>query len=102
MALINRKEIEYIAKLARLALTEEEIEKMQKDLSAILDYFNLLEEVDVSKVGARFYPEWEIGNKREITREDEPREENEDEKKMLLEAAPAKEKGFIKVKEILK
>ena len=40
--MISKEEVEHIAKLARLELTEKEIEKMQKDLSAILDYFDLL------------------------------------------------------------
>lgn len=40
--MISEDEVKHIAKLARLELTEKEIEKMQKDLSEILDYFNLL------------------------------------------------------------
>ena len=40
--MISKEEVEHIAKLARLELAPVEIEKMQKDLSAILDYFNLL------------------------------------------------------------
>ncbi|MCX6722438.1 MAG: Asp-tRNA(Asn)/Glu-tRNA(Gln) amidotransferase subunit GatC, partial [Candidatus Staskawiczbacteria bacterium] len=40
--MILKEEVEHIAKLARLELTENEVEKMQKDLSAILDYFDLL------------------------------------------------------------
>ncbi len=43
--MISKEEVEHIAKLARLELTEKEIEKMQKDLTAILDYFNLLKKV---------------------------------------------------------
>ena len=41
--MISKEEVQHIAKLARLELTETEVEKMQKDLSAILDYFNLLQ-----------------------------------------------------------
>ena len=40
--MISKEEVEHIAKLARLELSDKETEKMQKDLSAILDYFNLL------------------------------------------------------------
>ena len=40
--MISKEEVEHIAKLARLELTGKEVEKMQKDLSAILDYFDLL------------------------------------------------------------
>lgn len=40
--MISKEEIKHIAKLARLEFLENEIGKMQKDLSKILDYFNLL------------------------------------------------------------
>ena len=48
--MISREEVEHIAKLARLELTEVEVKKMQKDLSAILDYFNLLKNVPDMKI----------------------------------------------------
>ena len=47
--MISKKEVEHIAKLARIGLTSGEIEKFQKELSSILDYFEKLEEVDVSE-----------------------------------------------------
>ena len=37
--MISKEEVEHIAKLARLELTEKEIEKMQKDLTEILGLF---------------------------------------------------------------
>jgi len=40
--MISKQEVEHIAKLARLELTDAEIEKMQKDMSEILGYFDLL------------------------------------------------------------
>ena len=40
--MISKDEVRHIAKLARLELTESETAKMQKDLSSILDYFDLL------------------------------------------------------------
>ena len=46
--MINKKEVNHIAKLARLGISEKEEKKFQKDLSSILDYFNCLQEVDVS------------------------------------------------------
>ena len=36
--MITKKEVEYIAKLARLGLSEAEKEKYSKELSGILDY----------------------------------------------------------------
>ena len=51
--MISKEEVVRIAKLARLELTETEIEKMQKDLSSILDYFNLLKEAKIEKPKAK-------------------------------------------------
>jgi len=38
--MITRDDVEYVANLARLTLTEEEIEKMTKELGAIIEFAN--------------------------------------------------------------
>lgn len=43
---ITQEEIKHIATLARLHLTEEEVEKYEKQLTKILDFFSLLREVE--------------------------------------------------------
>ncbi len=48
--MISKQEVEHIAKLARLGLSEKEIEKMRHELAGILDYVNQLEEVDIAGV----------------------------------------------------
>ena len=47
--MISKEEVKHIAKLSRLELTDNEVEKMQKDLFAILDYFNVLKKIPKSK-----------------------------------------------------
>ena len=47
---ISTKEIARIAELARLHLTEREVESFSKDLSKILEYMNRIDKVDVSEV----------------------------------------------------
>ncbi len=47
---ISEAEVRHVARLARLALSDEEIAIMQAQLSAILDYIAMLQEVDVSNV----------------------------------------------------
>lgn len=47
---ITREEINHIAELSRLELTEEEKEKYGAQLDTILKYVSQLEEVDTSKV----------------------------------------------------
>ncbi len=40
-------EVRHVARLARLRLNEDELREMQQQLSSILDYMNMLQEVDV-------------------------------------------------------
>ena len=47
---LTRQEVEKIAHLARLALTEEELTEYQEQLSAVLDYAAMLNELDLSDV----------------------------------------------------
>jgi len=44
------EEVEHIAELAKLGLTEEEKRTFQEQLSAILEYFETLQEVDTSAI----------------------------------------------------
>ena len=48
--MLSKQEVQHIAKLARLGLTEKEIGKFQKELSATLDYIEKLKEVDIEGV----------------------------------------------------
>jgi aspartyl-tRNA(Asn)/glutamyl-tRNA(Gln) amidotransferase subunit C len=47
---LSREEVLNVAKLARLKFSEEEIEKFRVDLNSILDYIDMLDEVDISGV----------------------------------------------------
>ncbi len=47
---LTRDEVEHIAALARLQLTDEELEKYRQQLSAILEYAVRLQEVDTSGI----------------------------------------------------
>ena len=47
---LTRQEVEKIAHLARLALTEEQITEYQEQLSAVLDYAEMLNELDLTDV----------------------------------------------------
>jgi aspartyl-tRNA(Asn)/glutamyl-tRNA(Gln) amidotransferase subunit C len=93
---IGKEEVKYIAKLARLGLSEKEIEKYQKELSAILDYIEKLKEVDVSKVEPTSHP-LKIKN---VMREDKERETFETPKK-LLDLMPERKENYLKVKKII-
>lgn len=91
--MFDKKEVKHIAKLARLGLTEKEEEMFQKDFSSILDYFNLLKEVDVKDVKPTFHPTEDFLGK-------ELREDVGEKQDFNVEQAPEKEKRYIKVKAI--
>jgi len=95
--MITKKEVEHLAKLARLGLTENEIRKIQKDLSLILDYFNLLKEVNTEGIEPTSHP---ISAKPYL-RKDEVLKQSSEKIQKLIELSPQKEKGYIKVKSIL-
>ena len=48
--MISREEVQHVARLARLALTDEELERMRQQLDAILAYIDKLRELDVEGV----------------------------------------------------
>lgn len=95
--MISKTEVKHIAKLARLGLTESEIEKFQKELSKILDYFEQLKEVDISGVEPTSHSIF-IEN---VMREDKAQIQELETRKELVEAAPEVKGGYIKVKSIL-
>jgi aspartyl-tRNA(Asn)/glutamyl-tRNA(Gln) amidotransferase subunit C len=95
--MINKKEIERIAKLARLKLKEEEIEGFSKDLSSIIDYVDMLNEVDVDGIE----PLSHIHDVKNVMREDIRANQPQEVIDKLIELAPDKESDSVKVKSIL-
>ncbi|WP_445666671.1 Asp-tRNA(Asn)/Glu-tRNA(Gln) amidotransferase subunit GatC [Fodinibius sp. AD559] len=47
---VTKKDVNYVADLARLQLNEEETESLVNDMNQILDYMTTLEELDTSDV----------------------------------------------------
>lgn len=91
--MISKEEVLKIAKLARLELTEKEVEKMQIDMSAILDYFDLLKKAPKVKLDKK------IGDL-SATRPDEVIS-SLDMRDEIIALAPDKKDDYIKVKTIL-
>ncbi len=50
--MISREEVEHVARLARLRFDEAETERLQGELSRIIDYINQLQELDLTGVPA--------------------------------------------------
>jgi len=95
--MISEKEVQHIAKLARLNLNQEEIKRIQKDLSSILDYFNLLEEIDTKDIEITFhFREKDFSS----TRTDKVKKQSPDTVNKLIKMAPDEKKRYIRVKSI--
>lgn len=47
---VTKKDVKYVADLARLQLTDEETESLAGDMNKILDYMEALNEIDTSDV----------------------------------------------------
>ncbi len=47
---IDRRTVEHVARLARIALSDREIERFSEQLSTIIDFFDMLKEVDTTDV----------------------------------------------------
>jgi len=129
--MITKEEVKHIAKLARLGLTEKEIETYQKELSSIFDYIEKLKielpEEASQRDESLLHPSLRLGQMKKktkssspkvdiskieptshsirvenIEREDKESERQEARSKKLMDLAPETKQGFLKVKSIFK
>jgi aspartyl-tRNA(Asn)/glutamyl-tRNA(Gln) amidotransferase subunit C len=56
MARITRDEVERVASLARLSLSDEEAEKLVAELDSLLEHFNTLQEIDTTGITPTSHP----------------------------------------------
>ncbi|HWO93777.1 MAG TPA: Asp-tRNA(Asn)/Glu-tRNA(Gln) amidotransferase subunit GatC [Dehalococcoidia bacterium] len=92
---LTREEVLHLAKLARLGLSEAEVEMLRQQLSQILDYFAMLNEIDTSEVP----PTMHAIPMQNVTREDVPRPSLQ--REAVLANAPQAEEGYIRVRAVL-
>ncbi len=95
---MNKKDLEHVALLARLALSDEELKKYGKQISAILSYIDQLSEVDTTNIE----PTAQVTGMENIYRADEIIPWDKSEQSAALKQAPELEDGQIKVKRVLK
>lgn len=93
--MISKDEVKHIANLARIGLSDIEIEKFTTDLSSILDFVEQLEEVDITD--AR--PMTHITGLSNVTRAD--KEEDFGNKAAIRKLFPDEKDGYDKVKSVL-
>lgn len=92
MAKLSKQEVEHIAELARLKLTDAEKEMFSEQLSSILEYVGKLQEVDTSQVDPQAYM-LEVKN---VTRNDEIASPSHS-RPILLDDMPLREGDLLKV-----
>jgi aspartyl-tRNA(Asn)/glutamyl-tRNA(Gln) amidotransferase subunit C len=86
---IDREQVLHVARLARLKLTDDEVEQMQTELSSILDHVERIGEVDLEGVE----PTAAVVDIENVLRPDEPRPCLPRER-ALANAPDATEEGF--------
>ena len=95
MASISREDVEHVAHLARLHLTDEEVDRMQTQLSNILEAIETLQLVDTSHVG----PTASVIQLENVMREDEVRPGLT--REAALANAPLRDDPFLRVPTVL-
>ncbi len=96
MSELSRDEVLKLAQLSRLRLTDQEIERFRGELSAILDYVQMLDKVDVNGLE----PTYQVTGLKNAMREDKPKD-YQAKPADLLKGAPATLKNQFKVRRVL-
>jgi aspartyl-tRNA(Asn)/glutamyl-tRNA(Gln) amidotransferase subunit C len=89
--MLSRDQVLHVARLARLELTDDEVERYSGELSKVLDYIEKIEELDLTDVE----PTSHVVDVENALRADEPRPSWP--REVVLEAAPDPSDGGFRV-----
>jgi aspartyl-tRNA(Asn)/glutamyl-tRNA(Gln) amidotransferase subunit C len=92
---LSIKDVEHVAKLARLELTEQDKNKFTNQLANILGYIEKLNEIDTSKVEPMMHS---ISDENVVRQDTAITSISHDE---IMQNAPEKEGNFFKVKKVI-
>ncbi len=92
---LTSEEVRHIATLARVGLSDDEVQRFQSQLSEILDYFRRLQDVDTENVP----PTAQTLAMHNVMRDDEPQPSID--KEEVLANAPQREDDRFRVRAIL-
>jgi aspartyl-tRNA(Asn)/glutamyl-tRNA(Gln) amidotransferase subunit C len=96
MSKLSRDDILKLARLSRIKLTDEEVREFQKEISAILEYVEVLDSVNTEGIE----PTYQISGLKNITRSDEVADYQADADAILKVAPKLKDKQY-EVKRVL-
>lgn len=91
---LTAQEVKHVANLARLSLTDQEVDQYSRELSAILEYIEQLNEVNISGVQETS----QVTGLVNVVRDDVVEETPEEQKKKLIEQFPNRLGKLLKVK----
>jgi len=94
---ISKEDIQKLAELSRIKLTEAETESLQKDISNILDYVGQVSAIEGSA-------DKNVPLNHNVMRDDVPYEEGsalKDARNAIVDAFPKKEKDYNSVRKII-
>lgn len=92
---LSREDVQHVASLARLGLTDDEIEMMREQLSSILGHIEVMNQLDTAAIP----PTAQVIDLQNVLREDDVRESLPQD--VLVKMAPDSRNGFIAVSEVL-
>lgn len=93
--MLSTEEVKHMALLARIGLSDEEVERYRTDLSQTLDFFKELESLDTGESVETGVPE-----KENDTREDRMEDFGSIGKRNILANVPETKDGYVKVKSV--
>lgn len=88
---INLSDLDHIAKLARINLTESEKTTFLPQLESVLEYFDILNKVDITNIN----PTFRVNDQQNVFRSDEIKESFD--QKTALSTAPKTQDGYFEV-----
>ncbi|MBU2608105.1 MAG: Asp-tRNA(Asn)/Glu-tRNA(Gln) amidotransferase subunit GatC [Chloroflexi bacterium] len=92
---LSREDVLHIARLARLGLTEDDVEKFREQLSNLLESFEVLQQAETTDVP----PTSQSIDLQTVVRDDEVAESLPPDQ--VLANAPRKEGGFFRIQAVL-
>ncbi|MBI4276544.1 Asp-tRNA(Asn)/Glu-tRNA(Gln) amidotransferase subunit GatC [Candidatus Uhrbacteria bacterium] len=96
MSTLTQKDVEKIARLARIALTDAEKEQFAAELSSILAYIDQLKKVDTTSV----QPTMQVTGLTNVLRDDLAVQPTIETREELLNAAPKRTGDFVETKAV--
>lgn len=91
----DKIDVRYVARLARIALSEEEVARLGEQLGDLLEHVNVLSDLDTASVSATA----QVVESRNVTRPDEIRPGLE--RETVLAMAPQRQGAFFRVPKII-